>query len=237
MSMNLPVSNLTASSVAGKGEELYTMDCDFVAPWYEPAEHLSFGRALERRRFAFLGELAGVQRALSCGEGDGRFVAALLAANPDVRVTAIDASREMRRLAEDRVARLGGNVLRRAQFFYGDIHAFKPEHAGYDLIATHFFLDCFSTSEARRVIARIANCATPHARWVVSEFHQPHGGLGHLWTGAVIRCLYAGFRVTTGLRTTRLPAYRPALASAGFRLLRQQYACGGLLVSELWQRA
>jgi hypothetical protein len=110
-----------------------------------------------------------------------------------------------------------------------------PRHS-YDLIATHFFLDCFNTAEAGAIVHRIADWAAPRARWIVSEFAQPETSLGQIWTGAVIRSLYAAFRVTTGLRTIRLPDYRPALASVGFERKKQIHACGGLLVSELWER-
>lgn len=213
-----------------------TIDCDLIAPWYEPVEHLCFGRALERRRNAFLGELGDARRALSCGEGDGRFIAALLQANAQVQVTAVDASRRMVEVANRRIGGKGSSMRERSDYQFRDIHNSDPSGAPYDLVATHFFLDCFSTEEATAVIHRLASWTRPRARWIVSEFCQPSAPVGQLWTGAVIRSLYAAFRVTTGLQITRLPAYRPALESEGFELRKQEHACGGLLVSELWER-
>ncbi len=211
------------------------MDCDLIAPWYAPVEHLCFGRALERRRTAFLNRVEGARNALSCGEGDGRFLAALLQANPAVQVTAIDASRKMVQVAGQRVARMGTGFQERASLHCAEIGAFHPP-GSYDLIATNFFFDCFSTPEVSDIVGRIAGWAAPRAQWIVSEFAQPSDPLAHLWTGAVIRSLYAAFWVTTGLRTNRLPDYRAALAAAGFELQCEEHACGGLLVSELWQR-
>jgi len=211
------------------------IDCDLIAPWYEPVEHLSFGSALEARRCAFLPELNDARRALSCGEGDGRFTAALLQSNSRVKVTAVDASRKMVELASQRVARMG-DLCRRVEYHCSAIDGFRPPHPAYDLIATHFFLDCFTTEDASGVVRHIADWAAPRARWVVSEFAQPSTPAAQLWTGAVIRSLYAAFRVTTGLRVTRLPDYRPALRSAGFTLQKEERALGGLLVSELWER-
>lgn len=212
-----------------------TIDCDFIAPFYQPVEHLCFGDALDRRRTAFLPFLHDAQQAISCGEGDGRFMAAFLGSNPRVQVTAVDVSCRMLEIARRRVGQMGDGFQQRAQYFCTELTAFQPQ-ANFDLIATHFFLDCFSTSELQDVVQRIAGWAAPGARWVVSEFHQPSHGLAHLWTGAVVRSLYAAFRVTTGLRVTRLPHWHPALVAAGLELQRQEYACGGLLVSELWQR-
>lgn len=211
------------------------MNVDPIAPLYEPVEHLCFGRALERRRNAFMGDLIAVRRAISCGEGDGRFMAALLQSNPYVQVTAVDASWRMTQIGSRRVSRLEAQQSSRAEYVCADIGTFAPPQP-HDLIATHFFLDCFSTEEAASVINRVANWATPRAQWIIAEFTQPPTTVGHLWTGAIIRSLYAGFRVTTGLRTTRLPNYLPALAAAGFELRKQVHACGGLLLSELWER-
>ena len=224
----LPASSLQLGTAA--------IDCDLIAPWYEPVEHLCFGRALERRRNAFLEDLHDARRALSCGEGDGRFTAALLRSNACVEVNAVDASRKMVEVASRRIMRIRGGLPDRVDYRCGEIHNFVPPQVPFDLIATHFFLDCFSTDEARAVIHHIAGWAAPRARWIVSEFCQPTTPVGQLWTGAIIRSLYGAFRVTTGLRVTRLPDYRPALQAEGFELRKQEYALGGLLVSELWER-
>ncbi len=194
---------------------------------------MCFGSALEQRRNAFLGDLQGVRRAFSCGEGDGRFTAELLRSNAQVEVTAIDASRKMVEVA---TRRIGTVSLARVKYHCGELHKFNPPQTSYDLIATHFFLDCFTTAEAHDVVHRIAGWAAPRARWIASEFCQPTTLVGQLWTGAIIRSLYAAFRVTTGLRVTHLPEYRAALQSVGFELRKQEYANGGLLVSELWER-
>jgi ubiquinone/menaquinone biosynthesis C-methylase UbiE len=211
------------------------MNGNFIAPFYEPVEHFCFGTALEQRRNAFLNDIRHARHALSCGEGDGRFVAALLQADSEVHATAVDASPRMVEIARQRVGSLGDSFPVRTGFHCAEVGSFCRSRS-YDLIATHFFLDCFSTAEAEVVIATIASWAEPKAKWLVSEFAQPEAGLAHLWTGAVIRSLYAAFRATTGLRVTHLPDYRPALASAGFKLRKEERGLAGLLVSELWER-
>ncbi len=223
-------------SFSNDGFPADNVNCDLIAPWYEPVEHLSFGHALERRRTAFLNRIGPVRNAISCGEGDGRFVAELLRANPNVQVTAVDASARMTQLAERRVIAMGADFASRGRFYRADVNSFTPPAGPYDLIATHFFFDCFATNELERIIPRIAAWAAPRAQWIVSEFQQPPDPLAHLWTGAVIRSLYGAFRVTTGLRTTHLPSYRPALVAAGFKLQQQETACAGLLISEMWRR-
>ena len=211
------------------------MNCDLIARWYEPAEHLSFRHALEDRRFAYVNRLRNSRRALLCGGGDGRFLAALLQANSAVEVTYIDLSREMMRIAERRVARLGASFRDRVQFFCGDILTFVPPHSGYDLFATHFFLDCLTNDDVPLLIQKIRQWSQPNAKWVVSEFRQSRSAVGKIWSGAIIRGLYAAFRVTTGLRIKRIPQYASPLFSAGFQLRHCQIASGGMLISQLWE--
>ncbi len=160
---------------------------------------------------------------------------ALLESNLRVEVTAVDASWRMTQIGNRRVQGMKPEYQTRAEYVCADIATFAPPEP-YDLIATHFFLDCFSTEVAADIIQRVATWAAPKAQWIVSEFAQPASPLARLWAGALVRSLYAAFRVTTGLRTTHLPDYRPALASMGFTLRKQNLACDGLLVSELWER-
>jgi ubiquinone/menaquinone biosynthesis C-methylase UbiE len=211
------------------------MNCDRIARWYEPAEHLSFRRALEHRRFAYVNRLGESRRALSCGGGDGRFLAGLLQANPTVEVTYIDLSREMMRIAERRIARLGDSYRSRVQFFCADVMTFVPPHRDYDLFATHFFLDCLTREDTQRLILQMMEWSRPGAQWVLSEFQYAQSPFGKLWTSAIIRALYVAFRVTTGLRVNRIPQHATLLLSAGFHLQESHSATGGLLISELWE--
>jgi ubiquinone/menaquinone biosynthesis C-methylase UbiE len=211
------------------------MNCDGIAHHYEFLEHLSFGRRLERSRFAFLRETRTSQRAIVCGGGDGRFLARLLRGNPTVQVDFVDLSPRMTELAEGRIAGMGRAVRGRVRFYVGDIREFEPRANGYDLIVTHFFLDCFSESEVASVVSRLARWATPGALWIVSEFRQAEGAIGRFWTRGVIRGLYLAFRFTTDLRVTRLPDYAGALSREGFRLRSEEQAVGGLLRSSVWE--
>ncbi|MGB8476132.1 MAG: class I SAM-dependent methyltransferase [Candidatus Acidiferrum sp.] len=211
------------------------MNCNFIARHYELLEHLSFGKCLERRRFAFLQETRSSLRAILCGGGDGRFLGRLLCSNPLVEVDFVELSRNMTELAERRVAALGRSFRERVKFYAGDVREFATRPEGYDLIVTNFFLDCFTEPELGQVVARLARSAAPQARWIVSEFREADGLFGRFWTTAIIRGLYAAFRLTTGLRVTTLPDYAAALASQSFEIRCEETAFGGLLHSSLWE--
>ena len=213
------------------------MNCDRVARFYQAAEYLAFGGALQRCRTMYLRETADRRRALLCGDGDGRFLGELLRANREVQVDFVDLSAGMIELARRRVDAIGSLAARRTSFHAGDVRDFEPAERGlYDLITAHFFLDCFDDGEAMSVARKLAAMAQPGARLLLSDFRIPKRGRLRFVDAAIVRSLYAAFRLTTGLRVTRLPKYEDALKRAGFRKKRETLRLGGLLVASLWER-
>jgi SAM-dependent methyltransferase len=204
---------------------------DRIARPYRWLEYLSFGPMLERCRFHQIPQLASAHRALVLGDGDGRFLARLLAANPHLYADVIDQSPAMLRLLESRAAAIGA----RARISLHRIDALNFQPTGiYDLVITHFFLDCLTTEQVQTLASRMRPHLAPNARWIVSEFAIPSGHAA-LPAKFIVAALYAAFRILTGLRTRALPDYASALALADFTLAhRKRFLCG-LLVSDLWQ--
>ena len=62
------------------------MSFDRLAPHYRWMEAVLAGGKLQRCRTAFLNEVKDARHALIVGDGNGRFLSALLRANPSVRV-------------------------------------------------------------------------------------------------------------------------------------------------------
>jgi ubiquinone/menaquinone biosynthesis C-methylase UbiE len=206
------------------------VNCDPIARWYRWFEYAGFGRGLERRRFAFLPEVAQARRILLLGDGDGRFLARLVAINRDAAIDYVDSSHKMLKLARSR------NSCDRVTFHHADALQIELPATTYDLIVAHFFLDCFNRHDAERLIERVAAAACPAARWLVSEFRQAPQGWRALWARLWLRVLYLFFRVATGLRTRQLIDHHPLLERHGFQLAHAESARFGLLVSELWSR-
>lgn len=173
-------------------------------------------------------------RALVLGDGDGRFLARLLAVCPAITAGAVDASPAMLRLLRARVARQGAE--HRLTTVCADVRTFTPSQYGYDLVATHFFLDCLTEAETESLITRLRPFLAPGARWVVSEFQVPSGSpLRAAFARALIAGLYAAFRLLTGLQTRRIPPWRTLLLRSGFVPEASQSFLGGLLVTEIWR--
>lgn len=206
------------------------MNCDFIARWYRYAEYLTLGKALENRRREYLNRMVTAKYALLLGDGDGRFTAEFLEANRTARVDSLDLSKNMLKLAARRIAALPFPAPA-VRLLQADALTF-PFEARYDLVVTHFFLDCFSDFQIQPLVARIARAMTPDARWIVSEFRTPN-----LAAAIIVKVLYLAFRVLTGSRVQRLPDYPGALAAHGFERLASKTALGGLISSEFWQRS
>lgn len=202
------------------------MNCDPIARWYRLFEYLAFGRVLQRRRLEFLDEVMDARSVLILGDGDGRFTEEFVKRNPQALVESVDLSARMIELAERRVG--SGKV----RFRVGDARTI-PLGAKYDLIVTHFFLDCFTESDLDALVARLVGCCELGARWLVSEFGLPVSGVARVAAGALIRLMYFFFRMMTGLQITRLPNYSDVFARHGFQVVWKRTVLGGLLVSEM----
>jgi len=201
------------------------MNCDLIAPHYWWIERLGMGRALELRRRWFLPEIGNAGRALVLGDGDGRFLRELLRRNLLVRADYVDLSRRMLELARNRAG------TERVDYRQADALTVEFPAGEYDLIATHFFFDCFGPDELGALIKRVADAARPGARWIVSEFRTPN-----LFGRLLVSALYLFFGITTGLKTRKLVDHRPILRAHGFRLIKASHSRGALVVSELWER-
>lgn len=221
----------STAAIAGDSEvESGAPNFDGLARLYRWMEYATFGPWLWRCRCFFLPALRGRRRALVLGDGDGRFTARLLAANSSIGVEAVDASASMLGALLRRAGRHGARVSTHC----ADVRCWQSDSPPYDLIVTHFFLDCLTTQEVRNLAERLRGSIEPSALWVVSEFAAPQNRFGRIVARPVISLLYAAFGLLTGLKVRTLPDHSAALRDAGFTLEQRRRWLGGLLVSELW---
>jgi ubiquinone/menaquinone biosynthesis C-methylase UbiE len=210
------------------------MSFDTLAPFYRSLEVVTAGGILQRCRTAFLAEATGCRRALMLGEGPGRFLVELLRANPGVQVTCVERSP---RMIEEARRQLTESELARVRFEQADALTWQPPRGVFDLVVTHFFLDCFRREELQALVLKIAGSATEDARWLLADFREPETGWRRWRARAVLAMMYGFFRRATALSASRLTPPDEFLAAGGFRLAARRLANCGLAHSDLWQRS
>ena len=209
---------------------------DRIARPYRWLEYLTLGKALENCRNHYLPQLLDQRQALVLGDGDGRFFARLLACNPQLHADAVDISATMLQLLRQRSEATAPNVALRLRTHQANALTFplQSSEASYDLVVTHFFLDCLTQPELNTLVTRIAPTLAPGALWLISDFRIPAGPM-RLPAKLLVRSLYLAFRLLTGLRTTRLPDHTTPLTQSGLTRIAHQHRLAGLLTTELWQ--
>src|SRR5262249_15176186 len=106
----------------------------------------------------------------------------------------------------------------------------------YDLLVTHFFLDCFGAKTLPKIIEQLANAAVFEAEWLIAEVQQPARGWRGLAGRWLISFMYFFFRLFAGIEGQRLIDYRPFLRANGFELVFEKGSPNEIVRSELWRR-
>jgi ubiquinone/menaquinone biosynthesis C-methylase UbiE len=211
------------------------MSFDVLAPHYRWIEFVSAGDKLQWCRTACLGRVAEAEKVLILGEGNGRFLLECRRKLPHAKITCVDASARMLGLARRRLARQsaeGGPV----DVICADALAWTPPERAFDLIVTHFFLDCFQREQVDALIAKLARAAVPEANWLLADFQSAPAGLRRHRSRVILWMLYRFFRLTTRLPARSLTPPDVFLRQNGFELRVRQVHDWGLLHSDWWQR-
>jgi ubiquinone/menaquinone biosynthesis C-methylase UbiE len=211
------------------------MSFDALAPHYRWMELVLAGNKLQRCRTAFLSQAAHRQNVLIVGEGNGRFLLECRRKLEGARVTCVDASARMLALARRRLQQHGLG-LERTEFVHADLLAWNPQVRTYDLVVTHFFLDCFTPEQLRAVIAALANAAAADATWLLADFQVPPHGWRRYRAGLIHRLMYGFFQVAARLPARSLTPPDPLLQALQFSLAAREVSDWGLLHSDRWER-
>jgi ubiquinone/menaquinone biosynthesis C-methylase UbiE len=211
------------------------MSFDTLAPYYRGMEFVTAGGMLQRCRTSFLAEAQNCRRALLLGEGPGRFLVELLRSHRRIEITCVERSPAMIEQAVRQIKRNGLDAAR-VEFQECDALRWRAPRGEFDLVVTHFFLDCFRREELERLVAEIGRAATPDAKWLLTDFRVPSGGWQRWRARMALALMYSFFRVATGLSATRLARTDDLMEAAGFRLKKQRVENFGLVHAELWRR-
>ena len=201
------------------------MSYDRFAPLYRFAETLVFGRALQKARCAGLrGEAP--KRVLVIGDGNGRFLEQAVRAWPDAHFVSIDASEGMLRQAKKRVDK------DRVRFIHADVVVGlnELENQTFEVIVTHFFLDCFREDSLEKLIPILARMRTKSGVWDITDFsdQSPHHR-------AMLWVMYRFFHTFTETPAKCLPDYRRILRAQGLVPEHLGSWRSGFVIAQRWR--
>ena len=212
------------------------MSFDRIAPFYRCLETIAFGNALQRARVCWIDKIPSLKRALIVGAGNGRFLCELARVHPKIGIDCIDGSERMLQLARSRLSRHQPESLARVCFLHCDIRNWSPK-SPYDLIVTHFFLDCFPEQELKEIIEKLSGAAAPGARWLIADFTLPGQGFARLHARLWLWILYVFFRASTGIAADRIVDPAASFAKNGFVRSLTKSSRLGMLKSDLYVSA
>ena len=208
---------------------------DRIARSYETMERLAFGSLLQKARTAHLEKVEHAEQVLLVGEGNGRFLAALLEKNRRCQVTCIDQSRRMLDLAENRVQL---RDRKRVRFALNDFEKEPMSLPEFDVVVTHFFLDCFAPETLNRMLPRLSDSLSPGGTWLMADFVEPSdsGTIASLQR-TVLRALYYFFAKTGGIKANKISCPEKKLEALGMKENGRSSYLRGWITSSIYHKS
>lgn len=211
------------------------MSFEVLAPIYRLMECVLAGSKLHRCRCTFLDTIPAPEKILILGEGPGRFVVECVRKFPQASITIVEESAGMIAQARANLAQRG-LATDKITFVQADILQWEPPPSEFDLIVTHFFLDCFRPEQLEVIAPTIGKAATADAHWLLADFQEAHSGWKRWRSRGILAIMYTFFRVVTRLPAASLTPPDLYLMREGFVLHERKEAEWGLLKSDLWKR-
>ena len=209
------------------------MNFDRIAPFYRAMESVAAGRKLQKCRISFLNDIATPKNVLILGDGNGRCLAEFARKFPKAQFTVIDSSERMLALARKRIEQSIQEPLS-IQFLHADAQDCQYPKRKFDLIITHFFLDCFKTRELEKLIPKIAEAAAPGANWLIADFREAPKGIAKWRSRIILKMLYQFFKTFSHLSADHLTPPDRILKQSGYSIKERRIFEAGLLHSDWW---
>jgi len=198
---------------------------DTLAPVYDALARIVFGKAMINSQTCFLDHLEKCEIVLVLGGGTGRWMNSVLETYPHLRITFIDASAEMIRIAKAK-----SEFKDRVLFIQGTQDSI-PTEMKFDAVVLFYFVDLFESDSLSTVITKIKNNLRHDAKWLVADFVN-----SKWWHALLLKLMYVFFHIIAGLKTKTLPDWREILKQKNIREVEQKHFFGTFICSSVYQQ-
>lgn len=206
---------------------------DTVAPVYPLLERLVYGGRLEKGRSCFLTELGQCRNLLLLGEGNGRFLRALLNTHPDCHATVVEISPKMTQAAH---ATLTPEQATRVSWLQQSVFTAPLQAGTFDAVVTHYLFDLFEPPEQERLLLLGQKALARGGLWQDTEFLcNGTSAASRLRNRLLLALSYRVLGALCNFPARRLTNPFPLFANAGFTL-RAKQTFHDHLAARLWQK-
>ena len=176
-----------------------------------------FQGSLHSSQIHFLDKLPKLSKALVLGGGTGKFLVALLLSDKVERVVYVDISPGMISKAKDKIQKL--NLEDKVDFICGGLESIPADQ--YDLICTHYFLDCFGSEQIEEVIQHLKKSLAEDGIWHLTDFYLDSES--SFLRKKFVAFLYFFFRLSCGLNVDKLANFKKIFKEVEFKEIEESF--------------
>jgi ubiquinone/menaquinone biosynthesis C-methylase UbiE len=188
---------------------------DMLAPYYDRLARLVFGNSIKHAQQWLLRYLPPNATILIVGGGTGWILEDIAQASPSARIHYLDISQEMIRLSRERKT---GDL--HVTFQCGELWDLDSDST-FDVLLCPFFLDLFQGKKLRQVIQKLDYHLKPGGMVLYADFRLA-GGSKRLWSAALIRTMYAFFKLIANISANKLEDPWPVFRHLGYTKVDQR---------------
>ncbi|MCH2206242.1 MAG: class I SAM-dependent methyltransferase [Lentisphaerales bacterium] len=171
-----------------------------------------------------------VKNILILGGGTGKFLVDLASQIDFESLTYLDISPKMISQARSKVIKEIPQLLPKINFICAPASDLPDQT--YELIITHYFMDCFQQKDFELLALKLRNMLAPNGLWSMVDFYNESNSSSR---SLLIRFLYLFFRVSCNLNVRKLPEF-DAWFHRHMHCQHSQKLLNGLLKASLYKK-
>jgi len=204
-------------------------DFSSLSSIYDVLGLLMFQGSLHSSQVYFFDKMPKIKKALILGGGTGKFLVDLLNSVLVEKVIYVDISPGMIAKAKDKVRKL--KLENKVEFICGGFESIPVGQ--YDLICTHYFLDCFEEEHIVEMLQVLKKSLSENGVWHFTDFYLDSGS--SFLRKKFVAFLYFFFRTSCGLKVDKLANFKKVFKNTGFKRIEEKYFRRRLLRTALYK--